>query len=100
MISTKRTAIFPLRICCSVPLANGEPVVLADRLALLNVGLAKPGNDQGRLRFKLAVSHVVVGQRAIEWILSRDKGNGNVISPRSRIRCVESPIVVGPVGVP
>src|SRR5690349_21948098 len=73
MVSPERPAVFPLRIAHTVALANCEPTILANRMAGLGVSGPEPWDDQRRFWLKLAVRHVVIGQRAVEWILPRHK---------------------------
>src|SRR5712692_11782908 len=81
MIGTKWAAILPLRITGAIAFANCDPVMPANRLSLSHVGLFEPRNHQRRFRFKLAVGHVVVRQREIKWVLPRNKGDRNVVTP-------------------
>src|SRR5205085_11415997 len=73
MVGPERAAIFPLGVTGLVSFANRDPVVLANGPARLGVGLLKPGDDQRRFRFELAMGYVVVGKRAVKWILSRNE---------------------------
>src|SRR2546423_15474411 len=80
MISAERTAIFPLRVTGGGPFANGDPMMPANRLSLAGVRLLEPRDHQRRFRFELAVRYIVVRQREIKWILSRNKRDRNVIA--------------------
>src|SRR5947209_15292665 len=100
MIGPEWTAIFPLGISGPVAFPDGEPAVLANGATRLAVSLLEPWDHQRRLRLELPVSHVVVGQRAIKWILPGHKGNWDVVSAGTGIRGVEPTIIGGPICIP
>jgi len=100
MIRPERTAIFPLRVASPIAFSNSHPVMPADRLPLARVGLLEPRNDQRRLGLELAVRHVVVGQRAIEWILPGNERHRDVVSPRRGFRVIKATVIVCPICVP
>ena len=73
MVGPERPAVFPLCIAHAAALADGDPVILANRMARLGISGPEPRNDQRRFRLELAVRHVVIGQSAVERILPRHK---------------------------
>src|ERR1700724_3132362 len=81
VIGAKRTAILPLGVTGAIAFTDRNPVMPANRLSLSHVGLFEPWYHQRRFRLKLAVRHVVVRQREIKWILPRNKGDRNVVTP-------------------
>src|SRR5262249_44595295 len=99
-ISAKGPAIFPLRVANSIPFANGNPTMAADGLPRPGIGLLKPRNHQGCFWLELAVCDVVIRQRKVERILSRDKRDWNVIPARTRVRGVRASVVRRPVQIP
>ena len=100
MIGPERPAIFPLRVTDAVAVANRDPAIFADRMPLLHKRLPEPGHDDRRLRFELPMRDIVVGQRAIKWILPRDEVDRDVVMPARRIGVIEAAVVARPVRVP
>src|SRR5438874_2021647 len=80
VIGAKRTAIFPLRVADAISFTNGNPTMPANGLPLSVIGLFKPRNDQWRFRLELPVSHIVVGQCAVKWILFGNERDRDVIA--------------------
>src|SRR5436853_6014076 len=104
MIRPERTAIFPLGVTRPIPLANRDPAMLTDRLASLVTApgmlLFKPWYDKRRFRFGLAVSYVVIGQRAVKRILPRNERYRYIIVARPRLGIIETTVAAGPIRVP
>src|SRR6476469_113583 len=100
MVGAKRATILPLRVAEAIPFTNGNPTIAADRLPRPSVRLLEPRDHQRRFRLELAVRHVVVRQRDVEGILSRDERDWNVIPARARLRVVHAAVVRCPIEVP
>jgi hypothetical protein len=100
MIGAKRAAIFPLGVADSIPLANGDPAILAHRLTRLRIDLFEPRDDSRRFRLELPLLNIVIWQRAVKRILTRNERDRDVIMPSCRLRIVHSAKVLQPILVP
>src|SRR4030095_9290379 len=100
MISAKRATIFPLSVADSIPLANGDPAIFAQRATRLRMDPLEPGDDIGRLRLELSLLNIVVWQRTVERILTRHEGDWDVIMPGCRLRVVHSAKALQPIFIP
>src|SRR5215472_14360754 len=100
VIGEKRAAILPLRVADAIALSNSDPSMAADRLSWPRVGLLEPRDHERRFGLELIPEHVVVGKRIIEWILTRDECDWNVIAARLLIRIVGAPVVCHPMRIP
>src|SRR5437868_8152817 len=100
MIRPKWSAIFPLGVTDPVTLTDRHPAVFTNRMARFGVGALEPRNYQRRFGFELAMRHIVVRKCAVEGILTRDEGGGDVISPGGGIGVIETAEIARPVRVP
>ena len=100
MIGAKRAAIFPLRVADSIPLAYGDPAILAHRLTRLRMDLLEPRDDSPRLRLEPPLVNIVVWQRTVKRILIWHERDRDVIMPGCRLRVVHSAKVRQPILVP
>src|SRR5438552_9958262 len=100
MSSAKCAAISSLRIASPVAFSDRDPAISTHRLARRRVDLFKPRDDQRWFWFELTVGDVVIRQRAVEWILVRYEGYGNIIASRRGIRCIEAAIISRPIEIP
>src|SRR6266404_9885571 len=100
MIGSKRTAIFPLGITGPISFADCDPTMPADGLSLAHVSLLEPRDHQRPFGFELAMSHVVVRQRAIERILPRNECHWDVATPRRALRVIEPTVIRLPIQIP
>src|SRR5438270_10737303 len=100
MISAERTAILPLRVTSAIAFADRDPMMPANGLPLPRVGLLEPWYYQRRFRLKLAMAHVIVRQREIEWILPRNERDRNVVTPVGLLGSIEPAIVRLPIQIP
>ena len=100
MISAEWPSIFPLRINGSIAFANGDPSIFASGNSGALVCVLKPGNNPRRLRPMTGVGLIVVGERAVEWILSGREFRRNVIAAMCGIRIIKAAVVFCPLFVP
>ena len=100
VIGAKRAAIFPLRVADSIPLAYGDPAILAHRLTRLRMDLLEPRDDSPRLRLEPPLVNIVVWQRTVKRILIWHERNRDVIMPGCRLRDVYSAKALQPILVP
>ena len=93
VVGAERPAIFPLRIANTVAFADRDPAILADRLALARYRiLLEPRNDQRGFRFELAVRDIVIRQRDVKRILTRDEIDRDIVAAIRAIRGVVAAI--------
>src|SRR6516165_10212653 len=100
MVCAKWPTILPLRVAEAVAFADGDPTVAADGLPRPGVRLLEPWDYQRGFRLKLAVSDVVIRQRAVERILPRDKRDWDVIPARARVRGIRAAVIRRPIVIP
>src|SRR5262249_50701003 len=60
----------------------------------------EPWDHEWRFRFELAMRHVVVRQRTIEGILSRNESDRNVAASRGSFRIIEAAVIRLPIQIP
>src|SRR5439155_11373964 len=100
VISTERAGVFPLRIDCSIAFANGDPSILAGGNGWALVCFVEPGNNTRRFGPMALSRFVIIGKRAVKWVLPRREFYRDVIAATSGIRIVEPAIIFGPFFVP
>src|ERR1041385_7028561 len=100
MVSTKRTAVFPLRITRSIPFPDGDPPMPTNRLALPHISLFKPWNHQRCFGFELPMSDIVVRQSEKKCFLSGHKTHGYEIASFGPLRIIEAAVIRLPIQIP
>src|ERR1700720_455619 len=100
MVGPKRSGIFPLRVRDLVSLLNRNPSILANRHARSLIRFLEPRNDLRRFGPVAAGGFVVVGQRAVKWVLPRREFYWSVIVPARRIRIIQTAVTLRPLFVP
>src|SRR5207237_7037984 len=100
VLSTERSGVFPLRIDCSIAFANRDPAAFASRNGRALISFIEPRNNARRFRSMALSRFVIIGKRAVKWVLPRCEFYRNVIAATSGIRIVEPAIIFGPFFVP
>jgi len=100
MVRSEWSCIFPLRISCSIALANRDPSIFAGGDSWALVRLFEPWNNPRRFGSMASICFVIVGQRAVKWVLSWPKLCRSVTAPLSRIWVVKTAVVSRPLLVP
>jgi len=101
VVGPERAAIAPLRVAdLSRGVANFNPLIPADGLAVFNKCFLEPGDDLFGFGLEFIVGEIVVGKRDVERVLPGDKLGGKETCAMGGKRIVEPAEAADPIVIP